>query len=386
MAERAEPVSLACLLLRVGGVAHDCNNMLQTILGLAGLALRGPDLDERLRGLLQDISHATQRSVLFNRQLLALARQQTMPPQRLDLLAVIEGLLPLLRRVLGEGIELIWRPAAGPLWVCLLPTQLDQIVVNLAINARDAMGGSGRLTLEAKAICVPCAAPAHAPGRYVRLAVHDTGCGMSAETRARLFEPFYTTKAEGSGLGLSTVADIVRQRAGFIDVSSIPGRGTTFHIHLPQQDGIPETSVPATALLVDAAPIVRTTVQRMLESLGYRVRTAATAAEALQWTAQPGEKVRVLVTDVAPSGMNGVELARRLTKQWPHLGCLFMSGHPGDIVDSQGLPLVNEALLRKPFTREDLARHLRALTDPADVGALQGLPSQPLGGGARSDP
>lgn len=357
-----------------GGVAHDFNNMLQAILGNAALALQDLAPDNPLRENLLEIQKSAQRSADLTRQLLAFARKQTIAPKVLDLNDVVAGMLKMLRRLIGENIDLAWMPGAN-LWpVKLDPSQVDQILANLCVNARDALGDTGKVILETANTHLDSAyAQTHSeavPGDYVMLAVSDTGQGMDAATRAHLFEPFFTTKepGQGTGLGLATVFGIVKQNQGLIDVDSEPGEGTSFKIYLPRSQAeilaAAETASHAprgteTVLLVEDEEQVLSLGRRILEQQGYRVLTARTPESALEMAGQHSGEIHLLVTDVVMPGMNGRELKRQLTQRHPHLKCLFMSGYTADVIAHHGVLHDGVQFLQKPFTIESLAKKAR---------------------------
>ncbi len=359
-----------------GGVAHDFNNILQTILGGAELAVELTVPTDPIRRDLEDIQGAAHRAAALTRQLLAFARKQVVTPQVLDLNAAMEGVLKMLRRLIGENIELNWAPGTG-LWpVKMDPGQIDQILANLCVNARDAINGVGAVQIATQNTQVDeLNAARHdefPPGDYVLLTVSDTGGGMDAETRKRIFEPFFTTKAtgQGIGLGLATVYGIVRQNRGHISVYSEPGQGTTFRIHLPRHTDAqttPRTAAPAntsprgdeTVLLVeDDLPLLNLS-GRMLRGLGYTVLEANVPAGALHLADEyPGE-IHLLLTDIIMPGMNGRQLAEQLTARLPQLKCLFMSGFTADVIARQGILDGNVHFIQKPFSAADLAAKIR---------------------------
>ena len=366
-----------------GGVAHDFNNMLSVILGHAEMALEQIDPAHRTVADLREIQKAAERSADLTRQLLAFARKQTAVPKELDLNATVEGMLKMLRRLIGENIELAWRPAPRPVPVLMDPSQLDQILANLCVNARDAIGETGTITIATGTADFDdayCAAhPGYVPGAYAALGVSDDGCGMDSETLARLFEPFFTPKeaGKGTGLGLATVYGIVKQNRGFIHVYSEPGQGTTLQIHLPfhaasgKQKPQAEPAAPLprgreTILLVEDEPGILSMTRMMLELCGYHVLTAATPGEAFrQAETFPGE-IHLLMTDVVMPEMNGRELARQLSTRQPRLKRLFMSGYPADVIVHHGVLEQGVNFIQKPFSAKDLAAKVReALGDPS---------------------
>ncbi len=363
-----------------GGVAHDFNNMLLAILGNAAQGMEEIPPDSPARECLEEIQTCAQRSAGLTRQLLAFARRQTIAPMRLDLNATVEGMLKMLRRLIGEDIELLWQPRVN-LWPVLMdPSQVDQILANLCVNARDAIGGVGRLTIVTSnrtfrdADCTEHAVGI--PGDYVLLTVSDDGCGMDAETLAQIFEPFFTTKdvGAGTGLGLATVYGIVRQNNGFIHVDSEPGHGTTFKLYLPRhhgEDGGLAVEAPVTAavrghetiLLVEDEPVILKLTQRMLAALGYTVVGACTPGEALRQAREHAGKIHLLLTDVVMPEMNGRDLAKQLLVLYPELKRLFMSGYTADIVARNGVLDVGLHFIQKPFTLRELAAEIRGALD-----------------------
>ncbi len=363
-----------------GGVAHDFNNMLQAILGNVDLALEVIPPGSPVRESLEEIQSAALRSADLIRQLLAFARQQTIAPKLLNFNEAVEGLLKMLKRLIGEDIHLTWLPAAGLGPVKLDPTQIDQILANLCINARDAIGGVGKITLETgNAVFDEAYCADHlgfVPGEYVRLAVSDDGCGMDKETLAHLFEPFFTTKGvgQGTGLGLATVYGIVKQNHGFIHVYSEPGQGTTFKIHLPQhasQAAATRTETAGellksrgeTVLLVEDEPAILALARRILKRLGYTVLNASTPSEAIRLAGAHAGEIHLLITDVVMPEMNGRDLARRLLSHHPKLKCLFMSGYTADVIAHRGVLDEGVHFIHKPFSIKDLAAKVREVLE-----------------------
>jgi PAS domain S-box-containing protein len=354
-----------------GGVAHDFNNMLSVILGHAEIAMEHIEPDQPLYARLVHIREAARRSADLTRQLLAFARKQTVVLHVLDLNDTVAGLLNMIRRLIREGIELVWQPGTETHLVTMDPSQIDQILVNLCVNASDAIGDTGTITIKTCAVTFDQAScteyPGATPGDYVRLSVSDTGCGMDQETKALLFEPFFTTKevGKGTGLGLATVYGIVQQNNGFLTVDSEPGQGTTFNIFLPRSAGAPETlneeglSPPAsgreTILLVEDEPMILEMTVAMLQSLGYTVLSATTPDEALGLARAQTGAIDLLVTDVVMPAMNGSELAASLQSLRPTLKLLFMSGYTADVIAHHGVLAPGVHFLQKPFTRQELA-------------------------------
>lgn len=353
-----------------GGVAHDFNNMLGVILGHVEMALDHIQPEEPLHEDLLEVQKAAKRSAELTRQLLAFARKQTVSPKVLDLNETVEGLFKMLRRLIGEDIELIWKPGKR-LWpVKVDPSQIDQILANLCVNARDAISGVGSIVIETgnSEITEDNRPPDAEVGRYVVLAISDNGCGMDPETQEHLFEPFFTTKevGQGTGLGLATIYGIVRQNRGFIKVQSEPGQGATFRIYLPMD---PETCEPVTRtvdqppsrqgvetiLLVEDEPSILSVARRMLEKLGYQVLAAGTPGEALDLVEKHRGGIDLLLTDVVMPQMNGKELAARLTDRWPNLKCLFMSGYTADMIAHHGVLAEGVQFIQKPFSKAELS-------------------------------
>ena len=358
-----------------GGVAHDFNNLLTVIEGYSQMLHDHWPGEEQGRLDLAEILRASERAGVLTHQLLAFSRKQVLRPARIDLNATIRDLSRMLSRVIGENIELDLRLGAVPP-VMADVGQIEQIVMNLAVNARDAMPFGGRLTIATVGVEMDAAsARVHGldPGEYASLVVSDTGSGMTAEVRHRIFEPFFTTKeaGKGTGLGLSTVYGIVRQSSGQIEVSSEPGKGTTFRVHLPRGAGdlaeaAPErprpTSGVETVLLVEDEPTVLDLGARVLRSRGYQVLVASNAAEALQVAREHAGKVDLLLTDVVMPGMPGPELAARLETVTPGLRVLYVSGYADDSVTRLGTE-EGISFLAKPFTGEALAARVREVLD-----------------------
>jgi PAS domain S-box-containing protein len=359
-----------------GGVAHDFNNMLQSILGYAEMTLDEVGPESPLHKNLIEILNAARRSADLTGQLLAFARKQTVSPQVLNLNDALSGMLRMLGRLIGEDIDLVWMPGHGLWSVRIDPTQIDQILANLAVNARDAISGVGNVTIQTQNRVVDAAGCAiHSeciPGEYVLLMVTDTGCGMSSEMMAHVFEPFYTTKGlgQGTGLGLSTVYGIVRQNNGFISVFSEPGQGARFEIYLPrfgtdsdQHPTISESmALPEgteTVLLVEDNMTILDLGKMMLERLGYTVLAAATPKDAIRLAEDSFGNIDMLITDVVMPEMNGRELVDRILAIQPDLKCLFMSGYTADVIAHRGVIDQNVNFIQKPFSIMDLAVAVR---------------------------
>ncbi len=361
-----------------GGVAHDFNNMLGVILGNVDLATRKIAPDHPLQKELRGISNAAERAAGITRQLLAFARKQTVVPKVLDLNETVEAMLKILRRLIGENIELTWLPGAG-LWpVKLDPSQEDQILANLCVNARDAIPDVGKLIIETGNTVfneADCAKHAElVPGEYVMLAISDSGCGMDKETQEKIFEPFFTTKevGQGTGLGLATVYGIVKQNNGFINVYSEPGQGTTFRIYLPRHPGqVPaaeETASRAvpkscgeTVLLVEDEPSLLQMTCEILEMLEYQVLAADSPDKAIHLCAEHPGEIHLLITDVVMPGMNGRTLAEKLRPTRAAMKCLFTSGYTADVIAHHGVLEEGVQFIQKPCSISDLAIKIRAV-------------------------
>jgi PAS domain S-box-containing protein len=362
-----------------GGVAHDFNNLLMGIMGYVELCLEELAPNHPIREYLNEIMHGAERSAEITRQLLAFARKQTIAPKVLDFSDPVVRMLKLLQRLIGEDIKITWRPGSGLPLVRIDPSQIDQILANLCVNARDAIAGVGEIALETGSIVVDadyCAKhPEASPGVYVFLAVRDNGCGMDKETLAQVFEPFFTTKGlgNGTGLGLATVYGIVKQNNGFICADSEPGKGTTFTIYLPEVDAEAKASVTPkadaprgrgeTVLLVEDEKALRVTCGAFLEALGYHVLVAETPGEALNMIAGHPGAIHVLLTDVVMPGMDGRQLAQRLRAVKPDLKVLFMSGYTSDVIAQRGVLDDGVQFLSKPFKRDALARKVREVLE-----------------------
>jgi len=363
-----------------GGVAHDFNNKLSVIIGFTDIVLEEVDPDESYYPYIKEIRSAAERSADLTRQLLAFARKQTVAPRILDLNEIVEGLLKMLHRLIGEDIHLIWLPGRNLKPVLIDPSQVDQILANLCVNSRDAIAGVGKITIETgnvhfdEAYCADHAG--FLPGDYVRIAVSDDGSGMDKETLGKLFEPFFTTKeiGKGTGLGLATVYGIVGQNKGFINVYSEPGQGTTFRIYLPQygteaepvrmaepQAGI--ISGDETILVVEDATEILNMVKIMLEGQGYHVLAANSPEAAIQSASEFDGKIHLLITDVVMPVMNGKDLARKLLAFQPGLKHLFISGYTANVIAHHGILDEGVHFLQKPFSRRELAVKVREILD-----------------------
>jgi PAS domain S-box-containing protein len=362
-----------------GGVAHDFNNMLAVILGHAELALDRIPHGQPLRADIESIRVAAERSANLTRQLLAFARKQVADPRVLDLNSSVEGMLKMLRRLIGEDIDLAWSPVTAAPKVRIDPAQLDQILANLCLNARDAITGAGRISIETGTFTIDeayCAGhPGFKVGRYAVLAVTDTGRGMDSEEQSHLFEPFYTTKqsGRGTGLGLATVYGLVMQNQGFIHVYSEPGRGTCFRIYLALQEG--DCDRPASPvrddrargreciLVVDDDPTVLAVARRVMESRGYEVLAASSGDEAIRLLREDGREPQLLLTDVIMPGGNGRDLALLVQAERPALKVIFMSGYTGNVIAHHGVLEAGMNFIQKPFASADLAGLVRQVLD-----------------------
>ncbi len=369
-----------------GGVAHDFNNMLGVILGHASMALEETGPDHPLREALSEIHKAAQRSAELTHQLLAFARKQNVAPKVLDLNASVQGTLTILKRLIGEDVELEWVSAAG-LWpVRMDPTQVDRLLANLCANARDAIAGVGKVTIEAANVVLDAAyCAAHAgctPGQYVSLTVRDNGAGMSPEVQAHLFEPFFTSKGQGNGtgLGLATVYGIVKQNNGFISAHSEPGQGSTFRLYFPRHvgDGTEKADrhparAPAprggneTLLVVEDEPSILKMTVTMLENLGYTALAAGSPREAMRLAEARHGEVRLLISDVVMPEMNGVDLARALRSRFPGLRVLLMSGYAASVIARQGALEKGMGFVAKPFSVHELAAKVREALDAPEL-------------------
>ncbi len=364
-----------------GGVAHDYNNMLSVILGYAELALALLKPSEPLYNYIQEILKAAERSTKVTRQLLAFARKQTISPKVIDLNETVEGMLKMLRRLIGEDIDLAWLPKTD-LWpVKMDPSQIDQLLVNLCVNARDAIADVGKITIETQMVTLDKAYyddhMEFAPGDFVVLAVSDNGCGMNKEIQDKLFEPFFTTKAggQGTGLGLATVHGIVKQNKGFVNVYSEPGKGTTFKIYLPrhvdnvvdpQEESLAEIAMGhgETILIVEDEVAILNLSRAMLERLGYTLLTASTVNEAMRLAEEHAGEIHLLITDVIMPEMNGRDLADRLHTLYPDIKILFMSGYTANVIAHHGVLDEEVRFIQKPFSMEELAAKVREALEP----------------------
>jgi len=375
-----------------GGIAHDFNNLLTVIMGYSQVLLTELGPQHPLRGKIDETLKAGERAATLIRQLLTFSSKQSLDPKILSLNTAVTSLESLLRRLIGEDIQLVSKldPTNGRLRAD--QAQLEQVLVNLVVNARDAMPKGGTLTIETAQVELTRSPVYHLtplmPGLYVRLAVSDTGCGMDRNTQSHIFEPFFTTKGEGkgSGLGLSTVFGIVTQCGGAIDVTSRVGQGTRFDLYFPSVESDILTTAPTqpvgqpqrgteTILLVEDDPSVRTLVRDELRKLGYRVLEAKNGVEACLLATQQTGLVQLLLTDVVMPGMGGRELAQHLSVIKPDLRTLFISGYMDDVGIMAGQEEGTSSFLQKPFTPEVLARAVRNLLDVSTPSARTGAAS-----------
>jgi len=364
-----------------GGIAHDFNNLLTAITGYSELTLSSQKLDDRVRGNLEEIRKAAGRAAGLTQQLLAFSRRQVLRPVVLDLNTLLSNVHKMLRRLIGEDIELVTMLGSDLGRVKADPGQLEQVVMNLVVNARDAMPKGGKLTLKTDNVELDEAyARAHVPtrpGSYVMLAIEDTGVGMDSETLKRIFEPFFTTKEQGkgTGLGLSTVYGIVKQSDGFIWAYSEPGRGTSFKIYLPRVEGqvsptLEVIPTPAelphgteTILLVEDEEAVRNLVRTILQEYGYTVLEAYHGAEALRVAIRHEGPIHLLLTDVVMPLMSGRQLAEKLAPLRPDMKVIYMSGYTDHTVVHHGILEPGTTFLQKPFTPGALISKLREVLD-----------------------
>lgn len=363
-----------------GGVAHDYNNMLSVIIGHAEMAIERLDQKEAVKADLEGILKASHRSAEITRQLLAFARKQTIRPQTLDLNETVESMLKMIQRLLGEDIDLAWLPGRN-LWpIKMDPSQVDQVLANLCVNARDAITGVGKISIGTNKITVDdmfaAKHPGATPGDYLILSVSDNGIGMDSATIDRIFEPFFTTKptGKGTGLGLATVYGIIKQNEGFIDVYSELGAGTTFKIYLPRQLGgattsktIDRTEIPngngETILLVEDEAAVREMGTHILTNLGYKVQSFLSPLEALKMVGESSCEISLLVTDVVMPEMNGRDLAAQCRELCQDVKVLYMSGYTADVIAHRGVLDDGVNFIQKPFTIRELAVKVRKVLD-----------------------
>jgi two-component system, cell cycle sensor histidine kinase and response regulator CckA len=362
-----------------GGVAHDFNNLLMIVKGHAEMLLDRID-SSSARHNLEQIQGATERAATLTRQLLAFSRKQVLQPKVLDLNDVVAGMIKMFARVIGENIDLAFLPGSKLAPVKADPGQMEQVLLNLVVNARDAMPDGGRLTIETCNVELDSVSASQHPvmeaGSYVMLIVTDTGCGMDAGTQARIFEPFFTTKGQGkgTGLGLATVYGVVKQSGGFIWVYSEVNHGSTFKIYLPQvtadlergaSEKISRGTHPGTEtiLFVEDEEGVRELVRDYLGKSGYRVLEAADGLQALEIAAAHRGQIHILVTDVVMPRLSGRELVTRITAARPEIKILYISGYTDDSIFRHGVLEGGVAFLQKPFNLKDLAQKIRQVLD-----------------------
>lgn len=356
-----------------GGVAHDFNNQLGVIIGYCEMALDRVNPDDPLREDLMEVLKAAQRSADTTRQLLAFARKQTARPKVINLNDTVSGMTKMLKRLIGEDINLSLNLGDNLPQVKIDPSQVDQILANLAINARDAISGPGTILIETANEILDGSIDMtglsdFAKGEYVRLSMRDSGCGIDQETLDHIFEPFFTTKkiGEGTGLGLATVYGIVRQNNGYIRVRSEPGMGATFDIYLPPFTAAPAEQKPESRsgpihgnkqliLMVEDEESVLKLGKRILEDLGYMVLTSRTPENAIRMAMEQPGKIDLLITDVVMPGMHGKDLESRIRQIRPELKCLYMSGYTADVIASRGVLDEGVPFIQKPFTIDALA-------------------------------
>jgi PAS domain S-box-containing protein len=371
-----------------GGVAHDFNNMLSVIMGHADLLLGQAAPADPLREDLEEIRDAAARAAVMTRQLLVFARQQVVAPRVLDLNQTVAAMLKMLRRLIGEDVDLQWTPGHELRPVRIDPSQVDQVLANLCVNARDAIVGVGRIAIGTANVELDAAACARlaglAPGPHVRLTVSDDGAGIDPAVLPHIFEPFFTTKerGQGTGLGLATVHGIVTQNHGAIEVEGAPKQGATFHLYLPASAEGPADSPQVaalaaqggheTVLLVEDEGSLLKLCTGLLTDLGYRVLPARGPVEAVHLAARHAGQLQLLLTDLVMPDMSGRDLATMLLLGHPGLRCLYMSGHTGETLARYGVTGKDAVFLPKPFTREELAAKVReALSRPAPVSPMR---------------
>ena len=362
-----------------GGVAHDFNNMLMGIMGYTDLCRDSIEEGHPICEWLDEVIKISLHSAEIVRQLLAFSRKQTIAPKVLNLNDTVGNMLKMLHRLIGEDINLIWQPGADLRLINIDPSQVDQILANLCVNARDAIGGVGKITIETANVTLDSDSLVHTdviPGDYVMLAITDNGCGMDAEIQGSIFDPFFTTKpvGQGTGLGLATVYGIVKQNEGYIHLYSELGQGTTFRLYFPCKEGTANddhrkeefTEIPGgseTILVVEDEEAIRRTISIFLGKLGYIVYKAENPKKALEIFNEHGIAFDVLITDVVMPGMNGRELAEKLLSKHPILKVLYVSGYTANVIAHKGILDAGVEFLSKPVTGETLARKLRSMLD-----------------------
>ncbi len=361
-----------------GGIAHDFNNMLSVISGRVELALMKSDADSSLHSDLEEIREAAERSALLTAQLLAFARKQVISPKIININEAIGNMTVMLRRLIGENIELNWNPGKDISNIMIDPAQVDQVITNLCVNSKDAISEHGTITIKTKNCTVnepDLNLPGLVPGDYVKVSVQDDGQGMDADTATQIFEPFFTTKelGKGTGLGLATVFGIVKQNQGYIYCNSTPGAGTCFDIYFPKKDGTNEIAVKEkqtfkkeqtgdfTILLVEDEPAILDMAKDMLESFGYKVISSGSPQQALKKSLEHKGSIDLLMTDVVMPEMNGRELAVKIISQHPLIKCLFMSGYTAEVIAHESIIDEDMNFLKKPFSMSQLREKLEKI-------------------------
>lgn len=361
-----------------GGIAHDFNNMLGVIIGHAELGLNFIENEHPLFSHLHDILKAAERSSDLTQQLLAFARKQSIAPKVLSINMAVDKMLKMLRRLIGENVELIWFPCDDPGMIRMDPSQIDQLLTNLCVNARDSISGTGRIIIETaiesfgEAYCSEH--KEFVPGAYMMLSVSDNGCGMDKETLANIFEPFFTTKelGKGTGLGLATVYGIVKQNNGFINVYSEPGNGTTFRLYLPchsldecfsisgDDESKPLARGNETILLVEDEKMFLDVISDMLNQLGYKVLSSSSPNEAMMLARSYEDEIHLLITDAVMPEMNGYDLSVAMVDSHPGIKCLLMSGYTAGVISKQLNIDDGFLFINKPFTIKNLSEKIKA--------------------------
>lgn len=369
-----------------GGIAHDFNNAIGAIIGWADLALQEAQPGTRLKERLQKISDQAQRTAGLTSQLLAFARRQVLQPRRIDLNGLIEEGTSLLRKVIGADVEVRLVPAPNLRVTVADPVQIDQVLMNLCLNSRDAMPKGGRLVIETQNAEIgeeDCRRHAYVkPGNYVVLSVSDTGMGMDAATMERIFEPFFTTKevGKGTGLGLATVFGIVKQHSGFINVYSEPGKGTTFRVYLPSDQGAPDPAKAEsderpskgteTILLAEDHEGLRELAKETLEALGYRVVLASNGREAVELFKTHSDRIDLVILDVVMPGLSGPDAYLEMSAIRPNLGVVFATGYTAESASLSSMVGKGATVLQKPYTAKSLSRAIRSVIEGKSLNVL----------------
>jgi len=370
-----------------GGIAHDFNNAIGAIMGWADLALQEAQPGTRLQDRLQKICAQAQRTAGLTSQLLAFARRQVLQPRRIDLNGLIEEGTSLLRKVIGADVEVRLVPAPNLRVTVADPVQIDQVLMNLCLNSRDAMPKGGRLIIETQNADLDeeyCRLHTYVqPGKYVLLLVSDTGIGMDAATIERIFEPFFTTKevGKGTGLGLATVFGIVKQHNGFINVYSEPGKGTTFRVYLPSYHGVPDPAKvefderpskgTETILLAEDHEGLRELAQEMLEALGYRVVLATNGTEAVELFKTNSDQIDLVILDVVMPGLSGPDAYSEMSAIWPNLGVIFATGYTAESASLTSMVGKGATVLQKPYSAKSLSRAIRSALESKNSNVLR---------------